>query len=166
MYACIRLLNQLLHASDGGLNYKDVLSGPLGDWGVLNGQLVIGEIYSVSYDPYSDSLLLGSQDNSCQLQITGQDKRQGLFMLPFSGDGGQTNFDLLDTLTNSDGVKSARGYFSAQEFAFLLSQYSTSNTGSTAEEFTAVGGLVVKVSTVKWVSLLRTTVIYSYFSYF
>ncbi len=54
----------LLMCHDGGINFKDgatLATTDKGEWGSLNGNLAIGELISVSYDPYADVLIAGAQ---------------------------------------------------------------------------------------------------------
>jgi hypothetical protein len=50
--------------------FKD-RSVPKGDWYSINGNIAVFEINFVDYDPASDSLIAGMQDNSVQLEVTG-----------------------------------------------------------------------------------------------
>lgn len=127
----------MIITSDGGINYFDCsstaagCSSSIGDFGVLNGNLAIGEIVGVSYDPVSDAIVLGAQDNAAQIQVTGPNKAKGLFCTAASGDGGFPMVDLNDVLTPVDGTpRSSRAYVTSQDLGYFSNYVNMPNTDS------------------------------------
>ena len=112
---------QMIMTNDGGIYFKD-RSVPKGDWGVLNGNLAIGEIVSVGYDSAADVLTVGAQDNGSQMSFMGAMKKTGLFVLVAGGDGGYSTVDPLDL--DAAGT-SARHYVASQTLGSFFGKCAT-----------------------------------------
>ncbi len=91
----------------------------MGDWGVLNGNLAIGEVIGLGYDSVADVLVVGAQDNGSQMSFMGAMKKTGLFVLVAGGDGGYSTVDPLDL--DATGT-SARHYVASQTLGIFFGE--------------------------------------------
>src|SRR3990167_6104753 len=77
----------VLQANDGGLARLVNLHGPPSAryWQVLGGNLALGELYSLGYDPLNDTFITGAQDAASQQQLVSDSA--GDFLTVGAGDG-------------------------------------------------------------------------------
>jgi hypothetical protein len=112
-------LGNLIQTDDGGVYRRTNPKTNQGDWYSINGDLQVAEIHSIVYDPLTEVMTIGTQDNGTQQQIR---QKSMVWREILSGDGAVV---AVDTLANPG---SSILYYSAQYLAALTRvTYSTEN---------------------------------------
>lgn len=104
-------LGNLIESDDGGVYRLTSPKTNQGDWYSINGDLQVAEIHSIVYDPVTELMTIGTQDNGTQRQVR---KKSMVWEEILSGDGAVV---AVDTLEYSG---SSILYFSAQYLGSLI----------------------------------------------
>lgn len=102
----ITAAGELLETDDGGIYLHSQPNGTNGRWRSLNGDLSLNEQHDIAYDPITDTVAVGNQDNGTARQINTNNPTWSMF---FSGDGGDVAIAANDPMP---GISTR--YFSGQ----------------------------------------------------
>lgn len=96
----------LVEGDDGGVYRRLLPQTNLGDWVSVNGDLRTNEMHSTAYDPVSDIIIGGAQDNGTPQQMTPGGTR---WMSVSTADGGDVAVDAISTPGQSTRYSSFQG---------------------------------------------------------